>query len=165
MDGVQLHHGYRATTSHPQVPRNSWYSFDWPSGIDLVFLNTSPLDWESSVLTTRPCSPCSWTIFILTSFSLYTQVRAYFRLKLSLNSGCSPWWLISFKNVFYQNNCKEAMNIGGAQIRHAHFDFFVVRESALFCIFWTLPLVSKITPTGHANFDFNWCSICTECCS
>ena len=37
------------------------------------------------------------------------------------------------------------MNIGGGQIRGALFNFFVVK-SALFCIFWMLPPLSKITP-------------------
>ena len=67
MDGVQLPQGYRATTRrefnfYQYVPRNSWYSFDgpWknerPSRIwsHSVVLNAGPLDWEVSVLTTRP---------------------------------------------------------------------------------------------------------------
>ena len=33
--------------------------------------------------------------------------------KLSLTSGRCPWWLIFFRSLFYQNNCKEAMNRGG----------------------------------------------------
>ena len=45
----------------PQVPRSSWYSFDRPRKderlsrpwIHPVILNTGPLDWESSALTTR----------------------------------------------------------------------------------------------------------------
>ena len=31
-----------------------------------------------------------------------------------------------FKNLFYQKNCKDAMKIGGGQIRGAFFNFFVV---------------------------------------
>ena len=37
------------------------------------------------------------------------------------------------------------MNIGGGQIMGALFNFFVVKKCP-FCIFWTLPSVSKITP-------------------
>ena len=69
----------------------------------------------------------------------------YFRLKLSPTSGHCPRRLIFFKNLFYQNNCKEAMNIGGGHIRGVLFNFFVVKK-CLFCIFWTLPSVSKTTP-------------------
>ena len=44
------------------VPRNSWYSFYQPRNDERlsrpwshpVVLNTGPLDWESSALTTRP---------------------------------------------------------------------------------------------------------------
>ena len=67
MDGVQLSHDYRATTRrqftfHHSVPRNSWYSIDWPWKDERLswlwshteVLNSGPLDWESSTLTTRP---------------------------------------------------------------------------------------------------------------
>ena len=70
--------------------------------------------------------------------------RGCFRLKLSPTFGRCPRWLIFFKNLFYQNNCKEAMSIGGGQIRSALFNF-LQWKSALFCNFWTLPSVSKIT--------------------
>ena len=73
-------------------------------------------------------------------------IRGYFRLKPSPTSGCCPQWLIFFKNLFYQNNCKDAMNIGGGKIRGALFNFFVVKKCP-FCIFRTLPSVSKLTPT------------------
>ena len=60
----------------------------------------------------------------------------YFRLKLSPTSGRCPWWLIFFKNLFYQKNCKEAVNIGEGQIRGAlFFNFFVVKK----CPFLHLP--------------------------
>ena len=36
--------------------------------------------------------------------------------------------LIFLKNLFYQNNCKQAMTIGGGQIRGAIFNFFVVKK-------------------------------------
>ena len=60
------------------------------------------------------------------SHELLTKLsyRDYFRLKLSPTSGCCPQWLIFFKNLFYQNNCKDAMNTGGSQIRGALFNFF-----------------------------------------
>ena len=49
-------------TFYYKVPRISWYSFCWPRKDEklsrpwnhLVALNTGPLDWESSALTTRP---------------------------------------------------------------------------------------------------------------
>ena len=36
--------------------------------------------------------------------------------------------LFFLKNLFYQNSCKDAMNIGGSQIMGAHFNFFVVQK-------------------------------------
>ena len=57
----------------------------------------------------------------------WVLVRGYVRLKLSPTSGRCPRWLI-FKNLFYQNNCKEAMNIGGGQIRGTLFNIFVVKK-------------------------------------
>ena len=36
--------------------------------------------------------------------------------------------LFFFKNVFYQNSCKEAMNTGGGQIRGSLFNIFVVEK-------------------------------------
>ena len=82
----------------------------------------------------------------------FNTFRGYFRLKLSPTSGCCPQWLIFFKNLFYQKNCKEAMNIGGGQIR-VPFLTLLQWKSALFCIFQTLPSVSKITS------DFGWLSV------
>ena len=41
------------------------------------------------------------------------------------------------------------MNIGGGQIRGVLFNFFVLKK-CLFCIFQTLPSVSKITPGYHS---------------
>ena len=73
------------------------------------------------------------------------RVSGYFRSKLSPTSRRCPQRLIFFKNLFYRNNCKEAMNIEGGQIRGALFNFFVVKK-CLSCIFRTLPSVSKITP-------------------
>ena len=61
--------------------------------------------------------------------------RDYFRLKLSPTSGRCPWWLIFFKNLFHQKNYKQAMKIGGGQIRGALFNFFVVKK----CPFLHLP--------------------------
>ena len=54
-----------------------------------------------------------------------------------------------FKNLFYHNNCKVAVNIEGGQIRGALFNLFVVKK-CLSCIFQILSSVSKITPeSGH----------------
>ena len=52
----------RQFTFYHSVPRNSWYSFYRPRKDERlsrpwshpVVLNTGPLDWESSALTTRP---------------------------------------------------------------------------------------------------------------
>ena len=52
----------RQLTFYYQVPRNFWYSLYRPRKDErlsrpwshLVVLNTGPLDWESSTLTTRP---------------------------------------------------------------------------------------------------------------
>ena len=77
--------------------------------------------------------------------SIFALFRVYFRLKLSPTSRCCPGWPIFFKNLFYQNSCKEAMNMGGGQIRGALFNIFVVKKCP-FCIFRMLPSVSKITP-------------------
>ena len=79
----------------------------------------------------------------------------YFRLKRSPTSGRCPQWPIFFKNLFYQNECKEAINIRGGQIRGALFNFFWWK-SALICIFRTLPSVSKIIP---AHYHFFYCTI------
>ena len=57
--------------------------------------------------------------------------------------------LFFFKNLLYQNNCKEAMNIRGGKIGGALFNCFIVK-SALFCTFWMLPSLSKITPAYNA---------------
>ena len=83
MDGIQQPQDYRAIlrrqfTFYHQVPRKSWYSFDrpqkdqrlsWPWTHPMV-LNTRPLVWESSTLTTRPLlhqfpvhDSWSWVIF------------------------------------------------------------------------------------------------------
>ena len=81
-----------------------------------------------------------------------TSYRVYFRLKLSpISRRCPQWLIFFFKSLLYQNNCKEAMNIGGGQIRGALFNCFVVK-SALFCIFRLLPLVSKINPVLRKIF-------------
>ena len=64
--------------------------------------------------------------------------RGYFRLKLSPPSRHCSQWLIFFKNLFYQNSCNDAMNIGEGQIMGALFNFFVVKKCP-FCIFQTLP--------------------------
>ena len=58
--------------------------------------------------------------------------RGYFRLKLSLTSGHCPQWLMFFKNLFYQNNCKVTMNIGASKITGAFLNFFVVKKCPFF---------------------------------
>ena len=52
----------RQFTFYHYVSRNSWYIFDWPQRDERlsrfqrhpVILNTGPLNWESSTLTTMP---------------------------------------------------------------------------------------------------------------
>ena len=50
-----------------------------------------------------------------------------------------------FKNLFYHNNCKEAMNTGGGQIKGPLFNFFLAKKCP-FLYLAMLPSVSKITP-------------------
>ena len=68
-----------------------------------------------------------------------------FQAKTESNFRTLPWMTFFFKNLFYQNNCKEAIKIEGGQIRGALFNYFVVKKCP-FCIFQMLPSVSKITP-------------------
>ena len=56
-----------------------------------------------------------------------------------------PLMTIFIKNLFYQNNCKDAVNIGGVQIRSALFNFFVVKKCP-FLYLLDAVLVSKIMP-------------------
>ena len=72
------------------------------------------------------------------------QTRSYFSLKLGPASWRFPQWLIFFKNIFYQNICKEAISIEGGQISSALFDFLVMKQCH-FGTFWTLPTYSRIT--------------------
>ena len=52
----------RQFTFYHYISRNSWYIFDWPQRDERlsrsqrhpVILNTGPLNWESSTLTTMP---------------------------------------------------------------------------------------------------------------
>ena len=61
---------------------------------------------------------------------MFLSFRGYFRLKLSPTSRRRPQWLNFFKNLFYQNNCKEAINIGeGGQIMGALFKFFCTEKA------------------------------------
>ena len=55
--------------------------------------------------------------------------KVYFRLKLIPTSGrCPGSPIFFFKNLFYQNSCKEAMIIEGGQIKGALFNFFVEKK-------------------------------------
>ena len=91
MDGVQLPQGYshfeEAVYFYHSVPRNSWYSFYRPRNDDRlsrpwshpVFLNTGPLDWESSTLTTRPLlhkplDHCSFSINLVENWFTWQVV-------------------------------------------------------------------------------------------
>ena len=98
----------------------------------------------------------SWTLIekvIIFSAVTLVEVRGFFSLKLSPTSGHCPWWLIFFKHLSYQSNCKETVNIGGGQVRGALFNFSVVKKCP-FCIFRMLSSVSKIAPGG--SFFKRW---------
>ena len=90
-----------------------------------------------------------------------TYIRGYFRLKLNLTSGRCPWWLIFFKNLFYQQNCKEAINIGGGQIRGTLFHFFVVKKCPFLHLmyaalsFYNNPCVSLMFDSCSAQSGLN----------
>ena len=77
----------RQFTFYHSVPRNSWYSFYRPWKDDRlsrpwshpVFLNTGPLDWESSTLTTRPLlhkplDHCSFSINLVENWFTWQVV-------------------------------------------------------------------------------------------
>ena len=98
------------------------------------------MNYSSNTSSWKP-----WRWVRLDLILMMTDIRVYFRLKLSLTSGLCLEWLIYFKNLFYQNSCKEATNIGGGQIRGPLLTF-LLWKNALFYIFQVLPLVSKITP-------------------
>ena len=78
----------RQFTFFHSVPRNSWYSFYRPqkderlnqSWSHPVILNMGPLDWESSVLTTRP------TIFT-TSFKIIFAILCHRQVKQTNTDG------------------------------------------------------------------------------
>ena len=84
--------------------------------------------------------------------------RDYFRLKLSPTSGRCPWWLIFFKNLFYQKNCKEAMNIKEGQIR-VPFSSFLLWKSAHFLHLPDAALSFYNNPCWHMPWEAIWVSI------
>ena len=69
-----------------------------------------------------------WFIFNFSQW--FFVVRDHSRPKLHPTFGPCPWWFIFQKNLFYQKQCKYAMNTVLAEIKTA----------------WTLPLISKINP-------------------
>ena len=100
MDGVQLPQGLshfeEAVYFLPQVPRNSWYSLYQPRKAERLsrpwshpmVLNTGPLEWESSALTTMPLLRYSsvvdlyevkskYCIFWLTKISIKSIIICY----------------------------------------------------------------------------------------
>ena len=58
-----------------------------------------------------------------------TYIKGCFNLKLSPTPGRFPWWLISFKTLFYQNNCKETMNIGEVRLGVPFLTFLYWKSS------------------------------------
>ena len=73
------------------------------------------------------------------------KIWGYFRLKLSPTSGCCPQWSIYFSKICFIKTIlirlwtKVEVRLG------VPFLTFLYWKSALFCIFQTLPSVSKIT--------------------
>ena len=91
------------------------------------------------------------------SFLGLTDTRGYFRLKMGLTWRRCPWWLIFLKNLFYQKNCKAAMNIGGGQIRGALFNFLSSEKCPFLHLLDTALSFYNFTwtPISHKNHTFN----------
>ena len=74
----------RQFTFYHSVPRNSWYSFYRPRKDERlsrpwshpVVLNTGPLDWESSALTTWPLLHKDW-FYLGQTISLKQRIRKH----------------------------------------------------------------------------------------
>ena len=73
----------RQFTFYHSVPRNSWYTFYRPRKDEKlsrpwshpVVLNTGPLDWESSALTTRPLLQKYSFLICRSASSLYSLLQ------------------------------------------------------------------------------------------
>ena len=100
-------------------------------------------------------------IFIVFPFANVIYLPRYFnyrnnsRLRLRPTFGCCLWWFIFFKHLFYQEQCKYAMNLGVAQIRGALLQFFN-RKSVLSYLCRMLPSISKITPELVIQKEKDW---------
>ena len=124
--------------------------------VDIGILVTSRNDdrkiMQSIRITSRPSSRIrKQNHFKPVQMNIY-QSRVCFRLKLNLTSRRCPQLLIFFKNLFYQNNCKEAVNIEGDQIRGTLFNFFVVKKCPFLYLPDTVPSFKndpyKVIPIG-----------------
>ena len=103
MDGVHLPQGYshfgEAVYILALVPSNSWYSLCRPRKDERlsrpwshpVVLNTEPLDWESSALTTRPAQ--LWVLII----DSVVQLRWYLVLRYFLPFSNESVTVLSWK--------------------------------------------------------------------
>ena len=77
---------YGPFTFYHSVPRNSWYSFYRPRKDERlsrpwshpVVLNTGPLDWESSALTTRPLVSIAPLFLVVLHHSSFYISRYHF---------------------------------------------------------------------------------------
>ena len=114
----------RQFTFYHSVPRNSWYSFYRPRKDERlsrpwshpVVLNTGPLDWESSALTTWPLLHkriLNWLIsfYIVASF------------------WCTPLVILDFCSILFASNTVIWASLAGAhrsKLEVKGFTFHVV---------------------------------------
>ena len=118
MDGIQLSQDYTATTRrqftfHHSVPRSSSYPFNrplkdgrltWPWSHPAI-LNSGPLDWECSALTTRPLLKIYlyhslWFYFPLLN-NVFSKIFSFFpKLFSCFISHWTPHWCITTMTVW-----------------------------------------------------------------
>ena len=89
-------------------------------------------------------------ILFLPAFYYHVSSQGYFGIKMSSTSGCYPLMTIFSKFYFIKRNvlCQEHR---GGQVGGVVFNFFVV-EKCLFCVFCTLPSLSKIIRASSITF-------------
>ena len=90
-------------------------------------------------------------ILFLPVFYYQVSSQGYSGVKLSSTSGCYPLMIIFSKISFIKRNvlCHEHR---GGQVRGALFNLFVVKKKSLFCVFCTLPSLSKIIRASAITF-------------
>ena len=89
-------------------------------------------------------------ILFLPAFYYQVSSQVYFGTKLSSTSKCYPLMTIFSKICFIKGNvlCYE---LRGGQVWGALFNSFVVKR-CLFCVFCTLPSLSKIIRASSVTF-------------